>query len=210
MSGKTVIEIYTDGSATSENLPGGWAYRVVANDSKVLSEKNGHMERASNNDAELEAALQGLSFIKSIYDKSGRDPLSDEIYLVSDSQLVLGWAAGKYKVKQERKSEKVRQLNHIMNLLGVRTKWVRGHSGNQHNERCDKLAKKARQGILEFEPMGMRKETAIGSKKKGTLAVRFKDKKFVVDLEAMVVEEYDRSTHGYREIYLQVISDEKS
>lgn len=207
---KNIIEIYTDGSATREHMPGGWAFRIVANDSRIVAERCGHLEQASNNDAELEAAVRGLSFMKESYDKANRNPLEDEIFLVSDSQLVLGWATGKYRVKQTRKVELVQTLMHLMNLLSVQAKWIRGHSGNPHNGRCDKLAKRARLGVTDFEKqVGECKQSAIGVKKKGTVALRYRDKRFVIDLESMVVEEYDRLVHGHRDIYLQVVSDEK-
>jgi ribonuclease HI len=207
---QNIIEIYTDGSATKENLPGGWAFRIVANESRILSERCGHMKQASNNDAELEAAVQGLIFMHENYVKANRNPLEDDIYLVSDSQLTLGWATGKYKVKQPKKLERVKTLNYLMSLMNVKTKWVRGHSGNEHNNRCDKLAKRARMGITEFEKhIGKTKKTVIGVKKKGTIALRYKEKRFVIDLENMVVEEYDRLVHGHRDIFLQVVSDEK-
>lgn len=207
---KNVIEIYTDGSATREDLPGGWAFRIVANDTRILAERCGHIPQASNNDAELEAAVQGLMFMQKSYEKAGRNPLEDDIYLVSDSQLTLGWATGRYKVKQLKKLERVKTLSHLMSLMDVKTRWVRGHSGNQHNSRCDNLAKRARIGITEFEKqVGQTKQTVIGTKKKGTVSLRYKTRRFVIDLENMVVEEYDRIAHGHRDICLQVVSDEK-
>lgn len=207
---KKKIEIYCDGSATQADLPGGWAFRVVADESSVIYEKSGHMLKATNNDAELEAALQGLLFIKNAYEKAKRDFEEDDLHLVCDSQIVLGWASGQFRVRQEGKAEKVRHLKHLVDIMGVNLRWVKGHSDDQHNIRCDKLAKKARKGILDIEAEGVRNPTEIGMKKKGTLAIRYKEKRFVIDLESLIIEEYDRLTHGHREICLQVVSDEKS
>ena len=203
------ISAYADGSATTADLPGGWAFRIVSGDDKVMIEKSGHEERSTNNDMELRGCLEAVSFLFDMYDKSGRDPLLDEIYLVSDSQLALNWASGNWKCKQENKIEKVKQLNHLVDLLGVKTKWVKGHSGQVHNERCDKLAKQARLGITDFEKVtGEVRQSIIGKKKKGTIALRFRLKSFIIDLDSLVIEEYDRACHGLRDITLQVVSDE--
>lgn len=110
-------------------------------------ENSGHMSFASNNDAELEAALQGLSYARSLV------PNDEEIIrhnvtvtLVSDSQLVLGWTNGTYSFRQEEKIEKYKQLQLLVKLMDVKTRWVEGHTGDEYNERCDELANIARTG----------------------------------------------------------------
>ena len=54
------IDVYTDGSATVAQKPGGYGW-VITVDDKFHSEGSGHMPLASNNDAELESAIQGLT-----------------------------------------------------------------------------------------------------------------------------------------------------
>ena len=54
------IEVYTDGSATTSEKPGGWGYVIVI-DGVKHSEGSGRMETATNNDAELEGAIMGLA-----------------------------------------------------------------------------------------------------------------------------------------------------
>ena len=59
------LEIYTDGSASLNDRPGGYGWVIVTNGEKH-SEGSGYMPVASNNDAELEAAIQGLYAAKNL------------------------------------------------------------------------------------------------------------------------------------------------
>ena len=54
------IEVYSDGSATTADKAGGWG-SVIVIDGALHKELSGHLESATNNDAELEAAIQGLA-----------------------------------------------------------------------------------------------------------------------------------------------------
>ena len=116
------IEVYTDGSATIATKPGGWAYVLVI-DGEKYAECSGHMEAASNNDAEMEAAIQGLSaahrFISQneipySTDENGTPCLGFSVTLRSDSQLILGWASGTYRFKQLSKINKYKELVELM------------------------------------------------------------------------------------------------
>lgn len=133
-----MVEVYTDGSGTTKATPGGYGYVIVI-DGVKRTEGSGHMNLATNNDAEMEAAIQGLATAQTLVGKEDY-----EVWLVSDSQIILGWATGRYEFKQEEKMDKYELLQKLMLELGVRTRWVRGHNGDQYNEQCDKLAKAAR------------------------------------------------------------------
>lgn len=211
------IEVYTDGSATTSDKPGGYGWVLVV-DGLKHGEGNGHMPNASNNDAELEAAIQGLiSAYKLILSIPRPDDalipvVPPEVYLVSDSQLILGWASGQYKFKQVAKAEQFQKLRGLVARMQVKTRWVRGHSGDEHNERCDMLANEARTGIenkKKREDALQRGETLIGTKKTGILCVWYKGKLKVVDLDTNIVEDYSRETHGARGSMFE-IREEKS
>lgn len=146
------IEVYTDGSATTKDKPGGYGYVIII-DGKKHSEGSGHIEKGTNNDAELQAAIEGLTAAKDIQGvyfwdnpSAPASPMPKSITLVSDSQIVLGWANGSYAFRQENKIEKYKQLKLLVNLFNVQTRWIEGHTGDEHNERCDKLANAARLG----------------------------------------------------------------
>ncbi|CAM6004870.1 unnamed protein product [Sphagnum balticum] len=210
------IEVYSDGSATTKDRPGGYGWVLVIDGTKH-SEGNGHIPFASNNDAELEAALQGLgAALKLVTRFNGIfNPNCDGTYnvtLCSDSQLILGWASGTYRFKQQDKMDKYNQLMFIVKRLNVKTKWIEGHSGHEHNERCDKLANEARTGVTKKKEKAdaiVNGNTLIGTKKTGTLCVWYKNCLKVIDLDTNVIEDYDRATHGPRGGLLE-IREEKS
>jgi ribonuclease HI len=210
------IDVYTDGSATTKDKPGGWAY-VLVMDGVKRAECGGHMLGASNNDAEMEAAIQGLGaafkFINASREANAETSQVDfDVTLCSDSQLVLGWASGRYRFKQQDKLPKYNQLMFVVKRLNVQTRWVEGHSGDEHNERCDKLANEARKGVTKKKERADAIEagnTLIGSKKSGTLCVWYKNCLKVIDLETNVIEDYDRDIHGARGSALE-IREEKS
>ncbi|HXN74866.1 MAG TPA: RNase H family protein, partial [Candidatus Acidoferrum sp.] len=109
------IQIYTDGSATTNDKPGGYAWVMVV-DGVKHSEGSGHLPLASNNDAELEAAIQGLRNARmsfGIPPDHFKEPIV--FTLVSDSKLVLGWTNGSYAFRQEDKKEKYAQLQLLVN-----------------------------------------------------------------------------------------------
>lgn len=215
------IEVYSDGSATTSDKPGGYGWVMVVDGAKT-SEGNGHMPNASNNDAELEAAIQGLvaayKYILSRTSAPSSDPISHgeayqtSVTLVSDSQLILGWADGQYKFKQSAKMEQFQKLRGLVARMSVKTRWVRGHSGDEHNERCDTLANEARTGIEKNQKREIAKEngeTLVGTKKTGVVCVWYKNCLKVVDLDTNIVEDYKREIHGPRGSMLE-IREEKS
>lgn len=147
------VLLYTDGSATVATKPGGYGWVIVV-DGKKHSEGSGHIPSATNNDAELMGAIQGLEAVKDliIVGSLGEPedlPKHNDITLISDSEIVLGWASGRYRFKQESKLEKFKQLQLLMKLLDVKTRWVEGHSGDEYNERCDELANLGRMGGVD-------------------------------------------------------------
>jgi len=203
------ISVYSDGSATTVLKPGGWAYVLVV-DGVHHSEGSGYSPGASNNDMELMASIQGLAAaLKFINEISAKDT---EVTLISDSQLTLGWASGTYRFKQESKIERYNQLRFLMNRLNAKTQWVEGHTGCEWNERCDKLANAARKQLsleIEKKEAKITGESLIGTKKKGVLCVWYKNVLKVLDLDANIVENYNRDIHGPRGSALE-IREEKS
>jgi ribonuclease HI len=196
------IQVYTDGSATTNNKSGGWAYLILIDGDKH-SENSGKLTFASNNDAELEAAIQGLAATLKIC----KDAKNLDITLLSDSQLILGWASGLYKFKQISKIEKYNQLQFLVKRMNVKTAWVQGHSGNEYNDRCDLLANEARKGCLKDalkEEAKLTGESLIGTKKEGVISIWYKGKLRIVDLDENVIEVYNREIHGRRGSILEI------
>ena len=141
------IVVYTDGACLGNPGPGGWAAVVL--DQSGRRELSGFDPATTNNRMELRAALEGLRAL----------PGGAEVHLHTDSQYVRngmrewlarwkrnGWrTADKKPVKNE---DLWRALDAAAQAHQVHWHWVRGHDGDELNERCDTLANAAiRQGL---------------------------------------------------------------
>lgn len=197
------IEVYSDGSATVATKPGGFGW-VLITDGVKHSEGFGHMELATNNDAEMEAAIQGLAaafkYVHSL-------KLAEfQVTLCSDSQIVLGWANGNNRFKQVAKMAKFEMLRALMTRLKAGTRHVYGHTGDEHNERCDKLAgwgRKGREQELKAD-LEIKTNTKISTKKDGVVAFWYKGLLKIVDMDSNAVENYDKEVHGPRSSKMEI------
>ena len=140
-----LVEIYSDGSATTADKPGGYAFVICVEGVKV-AEGSGHLLKATNNVAELVAGISGLEYVAT-HDLSGVDGSNEPLHvvLVSDSQLVLHFADSSWNCKKPHLLPYVLKLRKLYRQLNAETRWVKGHTGDEHNERCDVLAKAARE-----------------------------------------------------------------
>jgi ribonuclease HI len=140
------ILIYTDGGAIDNPGPGG--YGVVLRYKGHRKELSGGFRRTTNNRMELLACIEGLKALKR----------RCSVVLYSDSKYVVngmtkGWA-GRWQAKgwklangQDAKNADLwQQLVELCQQHAVEFRWVRSHSGNPDNERCDQLAMTEAQG----------------------------------------------------------------
>ena len=133
------IKVYADGSSDGKSGGiGGWAFVIVVDGIKI-HEDSGSEPNATNNTCEVLAASKGLEYVAATYPNS-------EVTLISDSQLALRWGTGQYKVKKFHLVPYVIALRNAIKITNATTRWERGHKGEVNNERCDKLAKAAREG----------------------------------------------------------------
>lgn len=145
------VEIYADGSGNTFDSDGGYGWRLVI-DGVLFSEGNGYLPSATNNVAEITAAIKGLEAAHSYLGNPALQPTGPtQVVLVCDSQLVLGYANGAYKCKALHLTGLYIQLRKVYQSLGASTRWVKGHAGDEHNEAVDKLAKAGRlsKGIVD-------------------------------------------------------------
>jgi ribonuclease HI len=204
-----IIEVYSDGSAQTKDKPGGWA-SVILIDGQVHLELAGHLEQATNNDSELIAAIKGLDYVlEYLASFQGSFPLEVEVTLLSDSQIVLNWANGTYRFKQADKLPLYDHLRRLVKKLSVKTQWIRGHSGNTWNERCDKLANDARKGIpiKSLDKSTPKTDTRIGTKKTGVVSLWYSGLLKIIDFENGIIENYDREVHGKRGSTIEIRED---
>lgn len=128
------IDIYTDGGCTPNPGKGGWAY-IMLEEGRESRAKSGTSKSTTSTEMELIAAVRALEAVKN---RKARVTLySDSSYLVS------GMERG--KIGKKRKYESL--WKHLFALReafdDLTFVWIKGHSGNQYNEKCDWMAKKA-------------------------------------------------------------------
>ena len=139
------VEVYADGSGNTFNSDGGYGWRLVV-DGTLFSEGSGYLPSATNNVAEITAAIEGLKAAATYLSNNGvQSQGPHQVELVSDSQLVLGYANGAYRCKALHLTQLYIQLRKVYGDVKASTRWVKGHSGDEHNEACDQLAKAARE-----------------------------------------------------------------
>ncbi|WP_434717157.1 ribonuclease HI [Paraburkholderia sp. A2RO-4L] len=144
MNGSGKFVVHTDGGARPSNPgPSGWG-AIVQEGGVVKFAGGGFIGIQTNQIAELVAAIEGLS----------RVPEGAVVELVSDSQYTLKgiseWRAGwERRGWVNSKGEPVANKEHWQKLFAlvdkrkVTTRWVKGHAGDEMNERCDVLATRA-------------------------------------------------------------------
>ncbi len=128
------IEIWTDGSCQPNPGPGGWA--VVMMSGAYRKELHGGLPQTTNIRAELTAAIEAL--------KSLRDG-PHEVIFHTDSEYVRGAVEGMKKPKANM--DLLKEFSALVARHSCSVKWVRGHTGDRNNERCDYLAKLAAAGV---------------------------------------------------------------
>lgn len=141
-----MIEVWTDGACLRNGTPesvGGWACLLVR-DGIVLSELYGWESPTTNNRMELTAALRGLAACE----QGGTAPevISDSRYLVEGAtRWMYGWQKrGWLRAGQPMPNVDLWQTMYAeVKRTGAQFRWVRGHDGATHNERCDTLATRA-------------------------------------------------------------------
>ncbi|MFI3268004.1 MAG: ribonuclease HI [Rikenellaceae bacterium] len=132
------VTIYTDGS--SRGNPGNGGFGVVLMCGPHRKELSGGYRTTTNNRMELLAVISGLEALKR----------PCEVMIYSDSKYVIdsiekGWIWGWLKKDFAGKKNKDLWLRYLAasKTHTVKFVWVKGHSGDQNNERCDFLATSA-------------------------------------------------------------------
>lgn len=133
-----VIEYWTDGSCSPNPGPGGWAW----------VRKDGHQDagfniNTTNNIMEITAVIEAIrhAYVSHL----------DDVVIWSDSKYVIdgitswvhGWKRKGWKTstgKPVKNQELWVELDQLTQMIEVEFRWVRGHNGDEMNERVDRLA----------------------------------------------------------------------
>jgi len=139
------VRIYTDGACSGNPGPGGWAARLLLpNDSQEIS---GFEEDTTNNRMELQAVVQAIKLALFLgYKKI--DVYSDSAYVVNAVKKgwIKRWSRNGWKTSRQEDVKNKDLWILLLSLLkeskDIHLIKVAGHSGHEHNEAVDQLAKR--------------------------------------------------------------------
>ena len=138
------VRIYTDGACSGNPGPGGWASVILfPND---IQEIKGYEYDTTNNRMELRAVIEALKVSTHVLPNGKFDVYTDSAYITNAINLgyLKKWKFNGWKTVQDTpvknqdlwiKLDKLMKYHHI-NLIKVK-----GHSDNEYNNRCDKMAR---------------------------------------------------------------------
>lgn len=139
---KKTVTIYTDGACSGNPGPGGWgALLQYGGNEKELS---GGEPETTNNRMEMLAAIKALEALKQ----------SCIVHLYTDStyvkdgitQWIFGWKKNGWRTaakKPVKNADLWQLLDEQTRRHTVEWHWVKGHDGDERNERVDALARGA-------------------------------------------------------------------
>ena len=141
------VIIYTDGGCKGNPGPGGWG--AILSFGEARKELSGGEAMTTNNRMELTAAIAALESLKR--------PCTVELH--TDSQYlrngitlwIQGWKAKGWKTASKEPVKNVdlwMRLDAAVQAHEISWHWVKGHAGNELNERADQLATAAMQAYL--------------------------------------------------------------
>lgn len=176
----TVEAIYTDGACSGNPGPGGWGTRIEFADGQV-HELGGRDAATTNNRMEMQAAIAALEFLTESNDIENSPVMlhTDSEYLKNGiTKWIKGWkrkgwktSAGKAVLNKDL-WQQLDQLTQSLIETSINIDWryVRGHTGNPGNERCDEIAR----AFTHKQPIGLKQfkqsaQTAPSSAKTATV-----------------------------------------
>jgi len=142
------VEVWTDGACSGNPGPGGWG--AVLSYKGKERELSGGEAQTTNNRMELMGAIAALETLTR--------PCT--VALHTDSQYlrqgitawIHGWKRNGWKTadrKPVKNEELWKRLDAALGRHKIEWKWVKGHAGDEMNERADALA---RAGMAPFKP----------------------------------------------------------
>ena len=141
-----MLKIWTDGSCLGNPGPGGWAF--VATDGVNVAERNGAELNTTNNRMELMAVIRALTAARR---HSELELHTDSQYVKNGMQLWMkNWKKNNWRTadkKPVKNQDLWMQLDELASNVKIHWHWVKGHAGEELNERCDTLARTAAEEI---------------------------------------------------------------
>ena len=135
----SLISIYTDGS--SKGNPGKGGYGIVMKTPKYRKELSAGFRLTTNNRMELLSIIVALESLKIA--GSNVNVFSDSKYVVDSVEKKWLFKWEKNQFKKIKNADLWRRFLIIYRQHFVTFFWVKGHSDNSENNRCDYLAVRA-------------------------------------------------------------------
>lgn len=147
MENKKEVKLYTDGACSGNPGPGGYGAILIYKG--IEKEISGGELNTTNNKMEIMAVLKGLEMIK---EPCKVTVYSDSAYVVNSVQMgwLESWRKNNWKKADKSKVKNIdlwERLIELMNIHEVTFVKVKGHSDNEYNNRCDRLAVSEREKL---------------------------------------------------------------
>ena len=168
-------KVYTDGACSGNPGIGGWGVVIIKNDKIInlnggennttnnrmeltaaIKDNNqkiisGKQKNTTNNQMELTAAIKALEYFKH---KEELNIFTDSKYLKDGIESwIINWKKNGWRTKNKKpvkNKELWIKLDNQIQKHKINWHWVKGHSDNPENDRCDELAVQARK-ILKIQ-----------------------------------------------------------
>ncbi len=134
------IKVYTDGACKGNPGPGGWGVYIQSNEDE--KELYGGNPETTNNQMEMQAALEALKYLKD-------EDVVIELYTDSNylrqgiTEWIHKWKKNNWKTAAKKpvaNRDLWIEISDLNEKMTVQWNWVKGHAGDPGNERADELA----------------------------------------------------------------------
>jgi ribonuclease HI len=142
------VIIHTDGACSGNPGPGGWG--AVLQYGGTIKELKGGAPLTTNNQMELTAAIEALNALK----RPVKVELHTDSVYVKDglNKWMPNWKKNGWRTadkKPVKNLELWQALDSAVTQHTIEWRWVKGHNGDEMNERADQLAN---EGMAPFKP----------------------------------------------------------
>lgn len=136
-----VIQIYTDGACSGNPGPGGWAAILIYNGHE--KQIAGGEAETTNNRMELMGVVKALECIKQDCEIN---LFSDSAYLINafEKGWIYSWIQNSWMTKDKepvKNKDLWEKIYDFSRKYKISWNKVKGHSDNEYNNRCDKMAR---------------------------------------------------------------------
>ena len=134
------IKVYTDGACKGNPGPGGWGVYIQSNEDE--KELYGGNPETTNNQMEMQAALEALKHLKD--EDEVIELYTDSNYLRQGiTEWIHNWKKNNWKTAAKKpvaNRDLWIEISDLNEKMSVEWNWVKGHAGDPGNERADELA----------------------------------------------------------------------